>query len=131
MEFYASGNMVFGLAVVIVNFKVAIMQYDYTWASTILFVLMLSLYFISIMILNFVYLTTSFKTFVPMLITAFFHLGNIVCLTITSLMDYGLECYNRYNTSFKHSLELKEYTKKLLDGELDESVVKFKKVNQQ
>lgn len=91
-NFYISGAMIFGMVVMISNIKVLIISYDHTIGSTFFNLGSQLFYLICIVaITNIDYKGNQlYKEFKTLFSSANFHVGNILILGFTSLIDLAI-----------------------------------------
>ena len=92
-SFWASGMMVFGMCVVVANMKIIIISNTHNFISLFVIVMSMVLFLLSLLILAQVSTVEFYKMSADLLSNSYFHLGNLLILVSTSLIDFAHEIY--------------------------------------
>lgn len=122
MDFWQSGLMVFGLAVVAANIKVLIISHQHSVGSIFINIGSMSLYMLIIRIASSMFKTSTIYNTFPTYNTlsnnvinplcvpfprprlfkqAVYHMGNILAIASTSFFDFAFELWNRKPSLYK------------------------------
>ncbi|KAL4478908.1 hypothetical protein ABPG72_019345 [Tetrahymena utriculariae] len=98
LGFWDSGTMVFGMAVVNANLKVLIISYEHSLGSLIINFGSMAFYLLTLVIISstftFSFIYGLFNDFIK---SPDLHIGNILIIASTSMLDYFLELWDRWN----------------------------------
>lgn len=96
MNFWGLGFMVYGLVVVLVNFKVLIISFDHTFLSMFFNIGSILLYIVFFLMLSGIESSEAFNVFNVLFKSFAFHVGNFLTIFMVSFMiDYAIERYDR------------------------------------
>jgi hypothetical protein len=126
VDIWITGAMIFGLVVVICNFKILTFSYTNTPISLFIVIGSIVLYIFSVAVVNFILSSDIYQKFGDLWKIANLYFGSIVTIVATTFMDLGIERYH-------HLVEVKEFRKmkKAFDQKVYEDEVRAKEEQKQ
>ena len=92
-SFWISGVVVFGICVIVVNFKVLIISNTHTFLSVFVLTMSIMLYLFSLLILSEFSTSELYKQAQNLLNIPYYNLANFLIIVATTVLDFGHEMY--------------------------------------
>jgi len=92
-DFWTSGAMVFGISVIVVNFKVLIISNNHNFVSLSVTTMSILLYLFSLLIISEISTSELYELSKSLLTIPNYNLGNFLIIVATTMLDFGHEMY--------------------------------------